>query len=241
MDKDLIIKEEADYLVLNKPAGVLVHGIFDKYGSKHAEEVLTDWIIKDYPEIADVGDKPQERPGVVHRLDRETSGVLLVAKNQEAFLRLKDLFKTNMIKKEYLALVFGEVKENKGVIDKPISIKNGTVKRTVFKGKMPREAITYFEVIQRYVQEEESYTLLRVLPKTGRTHQIRVHLSSIGNNIVGDKLYGKKGTILNLDRHFLHAEKISFNYNGEEKEYTAKLPTDLENILNSLTEKEEAE
>jgi len=234
MNIEVIFKND-DLLVINKPAGLLVHGIFDKHGPKHSEETLTDWLAKEYPETAAVGDVPSQRGGIVHRLDRETSGVLVIARNQEAFHYLKKLFQNKEVQKTYLALVWGRVTEQSGTINKPISIKDGSVKRTVFKGKMPREAVTEFKV-KKYLKEgAHEFTVLEVMPKTGRTHQIRVHLSSIGHPVAGDKLYGKHGQLPGLDRQFLHAQKIEFKLpDGKVLRAEATLPKELAEVVARL-------
>ncbi len=232
-----IIFENKDLVVLNKPAGLLVHGVYAKGEAKHNEETLVDFLVKKFPEVATVGDKPSERAGIVHRLDRETSGAIIVARNQKTFLDLKKKFQDKTVKKTYVALVWGKVKGESGVINKPISIKDGTVKRTVFKGKMPREAITNYKIINRFRFGKDELTLLEVTPLTGRTHQIRVHLSSIGHPVVGDKLYGKKKDVLGLGRHFLHAQKIEFALPGGKKprSFSAPLPGELTALLKTLT------
>lgn len=229
-----ILFENSDFLAVNKPAGILVHGIFDKYGPKHSEETLVDWIKKRVPNVGNVGDVGigrEQRPGIVHRLDRETSGVMLMAKTQKGFDYLKKLFQERGVEKTYETLVWGRMKDDAGVIDKPISIKNGTVKRTVFKGKAPRPAVTRYSVIDVLASEKgDEFSLLEVRPETGRTHQIRVHFSSIGHPVVGDKLYGKRGSIDGLERHFLHAKILEFDGNRIE----APLASDLEAVLSGL-------
>ena len=257
MDKNTleipVLYEDKDVVVINKPAGLLVHGIFDKNGPKHNEETLVDWLAKKYPETKDVGDRDednlikQQRGGIVHRLDRYTSGVMVIARNQKSFEYLKKLFQGRSIKKEYVALVWGRIHEKSGVIDKPISIKDGTVKRTVFKGKMPREAVTEYETIGHYEHRQgkhtDELTLVKVMPKTGRTHQIRVHFSSIGQSVAGDLLYGKKGPLEfesgepleKLNRQFLHAQQLSFTLpNDTKKVFTAELPSELKQTLAQL-------
>jgi 23S rRNA pseudouridine1911/1915/1917 synthase len=234
-----ILYENSDVLVINKPAGLLVHGVYGKEGAKHAEKTLVDWLLQNYPGIAGVGDAlPNgtiERAGIVHRLDRETSGVMVIAKNQEAFKFLKDQFQKRNVKKIYTALVWGRVKNQKGVIDKPISIKDGSVKRTVYKGKMAREASTEYEVAERFSLKGQEMTLLKVTPKTGRTHQIRVHLNSIGHPVLGDKLYGKKPQLESLKRHFLHAKFLEFSPSGKRKiTATAELSAELVDFINKL-------
>jgi len=237
-----ILYEDKDIIAVDKPAGMLVHGIYHKGEAKHDEETLVDWIIKRYPEIKDVGDAPvgaqalqAQRAGIVHRLDRETSGVMVIARTQEAFAYLKNLFQTRTIQKTYQTLVWGRFKSATGVINKPISIIDGSVKRTVFKGKMSREAVTEYRVVGEYEFEGEPLALLEVSPKTGRTHQIRVHLSSEGHSVVGDKLYGKKGTLPGLERQFLHAQQIAFiTPSGKPLTIKSELPPELLNILAQL-------
>jgi 23S rRNA pseudouridine1911/1915/1917 synthase len=172
-----ILYEDKDLLLVDKPAGWLVHGIYHKGEAKHDEETLVDWIAKRYPEIKDVGDPsagsgqvPQHsRAGIVHRLDRETSGVMVIARSQESFVYLKKLFQTRDIHKTYQTLVWGRVKNESGVIDKPISIVDGSVRRTVFKGKMTRPAVTSYSVVKFLKSESgDEFTLLEVSPKTGR-------------------------------------------------------------------------
>lgn len=232
-----VLYEDDSLLAVEKPAGVLVHGIYQGGKAKHAEETLADWIREKYPKIGSVGDAPQTRPGVVHRLDRETSGVMLLAKNQKAFDFLKNLFKNRQIEKTYLALVWGEIKRDEGVIDKPISIVDGSVKRTVFKGKMQREAITEYKVLKRYTCELGELTLVEAKPKTGRTHQIRVHFASIGHPLAGDKLYGKKYSLPQLDRHFLHAKKIEFlSEDGKRISVVSEIPSEMKKVLAGLKE-----
>ena len=221
-----IIYEDKNFVAVNKPAGLLVHQV----RNKKSEPTLVDWLIKNYPEIKKVGDNLEDRPGIVHRLDKETSGVLLVPKNQEYFEYLKGLFQSGGIKKTYLALVWGRVSPGKGIINKPIGLKSGTIKRTVFtkNAKMVKQAITEYKV-KEYLP---LHTLLEVSPKTGRTHQIRVHLTSLGHPVVGDKLYGKKKAELN--RLFLHAYSLEFApESGNRIKLTADMPSDLTQYLSS--------
>ncbi|MEK7195675.1 MAG: RluA family pseudouridine synthase [Patescibacteria group bacterium] len=221
-----VIYENKDFLALNKPAGVLVH----RTNSKRKEEALTDWLVSNYPEVKNIGDDFENRPGIVHRLDKDTSGILLVPKTQEYFHYLKNLFQKHEVQKTYLALVRGVIEDNEGVIDKPIGLKPGTVKRTVFtkSAKMIKEAVTRYKVMEKL----PTHALLEVYPKTGRTHQIRVHLASISHPVVGDKVYGGKDN--SLDRLFLHAYSVEFSPEpGKNLKLTADLPDDLTQYLRS--------
>ena len=232
MEKIDIIFENEDFLVINKPAGLLVHQI------NKPEKTLVDWLINRYPKIKEVGED-KTRPGIVHRLDRETSGLLLIAKNQKAFNYFKKLFQEHQIKKGYFALVYGEFKNKKGEINKPIGIVASSIKRSTAAKKMKelKEAVTEYEVIKSFEYEGEKFSLLKVFPKTGRTHQIRVHLSSIGHPILGDKIYGRRRQNFS-PRLFLHAYLLEFKApNGSVLHLESDLPSDLVNVLAKLGEK----
>ena len=223
-----VIYETPDFAAINKPAGLLVHPV-----KNSPEPALTDWLLKKYPEIKNVGDEPETRPGIVHRLDKDTSGVILICRNQEFFNYAKKLFQEHKIKKKYLALAYGEIKPKSSVIEKPIMIKSGSVKRTIHKGKDEKVAITEYKVL-KYLK---NFSLVEASPRTGRTHQIRVHLASIGHPIIGDSLYGPKDNPLGLKRQFLHAESLEFSSkNGERIKIEAELPDDLKNVIKQLNE-----
>jgi 23S rRNA pseudouridine1911/1915/1917 synthase len=181
-----IIFETPDYLVINKPEGLLVHP-----DNVHPEKTLVDWLIKKYPSVKKVYDKDNKigktRPGIVHRLDRDVSGLMVLAKTQSMFDFLKNQFKDRTIKKEYLALVYGVVSLNDGRIERVLyrSKKTGIMVASTDENAIGKEAVTEFEVIKRF----QHFTLLKIKLLTGRTHQIRVHLKSIGHSILGDKLY----------------------------------------------------
>ncbi len=234
-----IIYETNDFLAINKSAGVLVH---PGRPGESEEGTVVGWLREKYPEIKGIGDEPEFRPGIVHRLDKDTSGILLIAKNQLSFEHLKHLFQTRGIEKTYLALVYGKVM-GKGKIDKPIGIQSGSVKRSVNAKnmKMVKEAVTEYRAVKLF--RKGLFTLLRVSPKTGKTHQIRVHLASIGHPIVGDELYGKKKEeTFGLTRQFLHAESIEFTApDGSRVHLEAELPSDLEGALERAGRKEENE
>ena len=219
-----IIYESPDFLILNKPSGLQVHPARinehrqkiragnDEAKGASSQPTLTDWLVRHYPEVKTVGDDPAMRPGIVHRLDKETSGIMIVPRNQKTFEYLKKLFQEPKIQKRYLALVVGAMEKKEGIIDAPIGIKNGTLKRSVHAKKMVKPAVTEYRVIKevKMGSSQEVYTLLEVTPKTGRTHQIRVHLASIGHPIVGDKMYGKKQQPAFSHRLMLHAESLDF-------------------------------
>ncbi len=250
-----VVYEDKDLLVINKPAGLIVHGVRGKHfreGDQLKEETLVDWLLKRHPEIKDVHDftanvgqvNPEERAGIVHRLDRETSGIMVIPKTKEMFSYLKNLFQTRDVQKTYLALVWGKMPEKSGVIDKPIGIKDGTIKRTVHvkNARMVREAVTEYKV-KEYIKiskigDDNWLTLVEVMPKTGRTHQIRVHMAAIGHPIVGDSLYGGKKSDLGLKRQFLHAESIEFaKPDGKRLKISAGLPAELESLMATLVDK----
>ncbi|HNU96744.1 MAG TPA: RluA family pseudouridine synthase [Candidatus Portnoybacteria bacterium] len=218
------IFEDNDILVINKPAHLLVHPVsrFAK-ATRDESETLIEFLVSKYPNAE-----------LVHRLDQDTSGIMVVAKNHQTAEFLKQQFKDRIIKKKYVALVYGILKEKKGIIVKSISKsrKRGGSQTTAPIGKN-REAITRYEIIQEF----PSYSLLEVSPETGRTHQIRVHLASIGHPIVGDDKYKfkRQKTIAGLNRQFLHAKYLKLSLlDGEIKEFYAELPEELSNILKNL-------
>lgn len=221
-----IIYEDKNFIAVNKPAGLLVHAVKLKTGPSK-EPTLTDWVLKKYPEMRQVGDEPEWRPGVVHRLDKATSGVILMPRTQEYFLYLKSLFQSGQMKKTYLSLVFGELSPKTGKIEKPIGINNGTLKRSVRGGRMVKEAITVYEVEHLKKIEGETFSSLKVMPQTGRTHQIRVHLASLHHPVVGDKLYGPKKQPEWAKRLMLHALSIEWTEGGGRIKIEAVTPEDF--------------
>ena len=182
-------------------------------------------------------EKEIARPGIVHRLDRETSGVIVIAKTQESFLNLKKQFQERKIEKKYNAFVYGALKEEKGIIDRPIGksksdFRQWSAQRGA-RGEL-REALTHYKVLEK----NKDFTYVEVTPKTGRTHQIRVHLASIGHPLAGDKLYGFKNqqTPKGLNRHFLHASSLRIPMpDGSTKKFISELPKDLNDILKELS------
>lgn len=232
-----IIEETPDCLVINKPAGLITHG------SEYIKgKTLTDWLIKKCPAIKKVGDDPS-RPGLVHRLDKEASGLMVIAKTQKSFKSLKEQFKNRKVIKKYIALVYGQVKADSGIINFPIirSKINGKMiaKPFIKKGIINPEgksALTEFQVIKRYI----NFTLLKVKIKTGRTHQIRVHFSAFSHPLVGDNLYSTARTRIqnkkiNLGRIFLVATQLTFNDpEGTKRTYKTNLPKQLKEFLTKI-------
>lgn len=222
-----IIYEDKNFLVINKPAGLLVH---PTPGQK--EKTLVNQLLYYFPALKDVGEDKM-RPGLVHRLDRDVSGLMVIAKNQTAFLALKKQFQTRKIKKEYLALVYGRVNREEGVIDFPMARSKAGLFVARPKNQEGEEAITHYKVI-KYLK---NYTLLQIRTLTGRTHQIRVHLKALGYPIVGDQLYKnrKLKEKIKLERIFLHATFLGF-FDLEDKwrEFKKEMPSELEKVMGEL-------
>jgi len=222
-----IIYEDSDFLVIEKPAGLEIYSEIKK-----EEPTLVDWLVEKYPAIKKVGPDPA-RPGIVHRLDKNASGLIVAAKIQAAFEHLIKQFKERQIKKEYAALVHGAVSKDEGTVEFPLTrAKSGRFAALPVGSGKGRTAVTEYEVIKRF----KNFTLLKVRIKTGRTHQIRVHLHALGHSVVGDKLYKqKKIKKILLDRLFLHASVLGFsNLEGEWMEFQSDLPDELKNFLKKL-------
>lgn len=226
-----IIHETDEFLVINKPAGLAVHGL--------TNYTLADWLREKYPGISRVGDDPK-RPGIVHRLDKDVSGLMVIAKTQTAFNSLKKQFQNRTIKKEYTALVHGKIKKDSAIINFPIKRSREGYKMAALpattKGQPTesgRLAETEFRVKERLI----NYTLLKIKIKTGRTHQIRVHLAAYGHPIVGDDIYSTAKTRiqnkkLNLGRIFLIADRLSFtDLKNKRQDYKISLTDELKNLL----------
>lgn len=237
---DLPILYEDDTLVaINKPAGVMTHG-----DGRTDEETASDWFATHYPESIAVGETQRlpdgtelARPGVVHRLDRETSGVLIFAKTQEAHAFLKAAFQNREAKKTYVSFVYGTPKEKKGLIDFSIgrSRRDFRLRSAQPKAKgILREAITRYEVLAEDTEGKHSLVVLR--PETGRTHQIRVHLKAIHHPVVADSLYAQgHAPSLGLARLALHAYKLDLpTLEGGRTVITAPLPPDMTQALTSF-------
>lgn len=219
-----ILYEDKDIVVVNKEQGMVVHPAPGNYNGTLVNALL--FHCKDLSSINGV-----IRPGIVHRIDKDTSGVLVIAKNDEAHNKLSEQLKDHSMKREYYALVEGRIKNDKGTINKPLARnKKDRLKIAVVEGG--KNAITHYEVLERY----NGYTLIKCILETGRTHQIRVHMSSIGFPLVGDPLYGLKKQKIKLKGQMLHAKTLGFIHpsKNEYMEFTTELPQYFEEILNKL-------
>jgi len=230
-----VIFENDNFLIINKPAGIQIHPDFNE-----KENTIVNGLIAHYPQIAKLESNEifsfQQRPGIVHRLDKETSGVLIIAKNKKTFLEFKKMFQEKTVHKKYLALVHGVPKEKESIIEKPLARTTNYRKQTIAGKKTKtkiRPAITHYKVLEKF---KNNFSLIEASPKTGRTHQIRVHLSSIGHPIIGDKLYSKKiyQPFEKASRHMLHAHEIEFNLFGEKFHFTAPIPNDFQKIIKEI-------
>jgi 23S rRNA pseudouridine1911/1915/1917 synthase len=228
-----IIEEDKNFIVIDKPAGLITH----PSDSVH-EPTLVNGLLAKFPEIEKVGED-KLRPGIVHRLDRDVSGLMVIAREQKMFEYLKKQFQERTITKQYIALVHGLVtEEEEGVIDTPIGrsvSKSGKMAAHTEEFDGDKQAKTEYKVIERI----KNYTLILATIHTGRTHQIRVHLNSIEHPVVGDTLYTNKRIntkhAASLGRLFLHATILGFNdLSDKKKEYESKLPKDLKDFLKTL-------
>jgi 23S rRNA pseudouridine1911/1915/1917 synthase len=278
-----VLFEDKNIIAINKPAGISVHG-----DGRMKEKTIVDWLLVYYPQVKNVGDKSElgiknlsdddeelgiknlsndkaeeefriNRPGIVHRLDRETSGVLLIAKNQKTFSFLKEQFQSHKIKKIYRAFVYGHVSDPKaslatgkrGVINVPIGRSPKDIRAyTAGRGARPplREAITEYIILNKFSNidssttsllaksgqnQDNKFSYLEIYPKTGRTHQIRVHMRFINHPVVSDPLYrGNRDLVLGMERLALHAHSITFHLpNGEIKTIEAPLSADFKKVI----------
>src|SRR3990172_6749182 len=207
-----IIKETPEFIVINKPAGIVAHP-----DSRHKSGTVVDWLLEKYSEIKNVGDD-MSRPGIMHRLDKEASGLMVVARTKQSFDNLKEQFQKRLIEKEYLILAHDPNLPDSGEIERPMGrSKFGKIVAQTHGTGKKKIAYMFFEVLER----RKNFALISVKTKTGRTHQIRVHFYSIGHSVAGDKLYKQKQTKgkINPPRLFLHAAKLSFTDISGERQF----------------------
>lgn len=229
-----VLYEDEDIIVIHKPAALVVHpATFEE------TDTLVNGLVAHRPHLIGIGENPL-RPGIVHRLDKETSGVMVIAKNENVFQWLKSQFQKRKVEKRYIALVHGIPKPPRGIIEIDIAKNKGkqVTGRAVEKLSLKsRSSTTEYRLLGTYKGNGEIFSLCEALPKTGRTHQIRVAFASLGHPIVGDKLYAFKGQkgILGLGRQFLHAANLKFQMPDDRVlEFEAPLPKDLKQTLDGL-------
>jgi 23S rRNA pseudouridine1911/1915/1917 synthase len=252
-----VVYEDADLAVVNKPAGMMVHAGSGQNEDARSKGTLVNALLHRFKKLSSTGG--DLRPGIVHRLDKDTSGLIVVAKNDRAHAALGEMFSSRQIRKTYIALVQGNVERAKGSIN--ASIGRDPVRRTRMTtqpNENARSAVSHYEVIRRFANRFGKFTLVKVRIETGRTHQIRVHMASIGHPVVGDTLYGGAGQLtdqvaaqaaqskaarrkaeperLRLGRNFLHAAKLEFPHpkTGKLLQLEAPLPEELESFLVQL-------
>ncbi|OIO18104.1 RluA family pseudouridine synthase [Candidatus Kuenenbacteria bacterium CG11_big_fil_rev_8_21_14_0_20_37_9] len=230
-----VVAENENFIIINKPAGIVVH-----HDNKHTSHTLVDWLLEHYPQIKGIGEY-QERPGIVHRLDKDVSGLMVVALNKKMFEHLRKQFSDRRIAKEYIALVHNAMKQDDGEVKLPIKRSHGkgifvAVSDFFSVFAKTKSATTKYEVLERF----KNYTLLKINILTGRTHQIRVHMRSIGHPIVGDKIYithdiKKRGRIIDLGRVWLYAAKLGFrDLYGKWQEFELRMPEELREFLDRV-------
>lgn len=245
-----IVYEDEDLSVINKPAGMMVHAGSGATEDARNRGTLVNALLSHYAQLSHSGDPL--RPGIVHRLDKRTSGLIIVARNDAAHLKLGEMFSRRQIRKTYLALVHGSVKQDHGTINAPIS--RDVIRRTRMTTKREsgaRSAVSHYTVLERIDSRFGKFTLVSVRIETGRTHQIRVHLASIGHPVLGDTLYGAPASIpalgprkksdpppesISLDRNFLHAAELEFAHpiTGRQLNLKAPLPEELKSFREKL-------
>jgi len=213
-----VIFEHEQFLIINKPAGLVVHAPCER----SMDITLVDWLVNTYPDIATVG--PAGRAGIVHRLDKDTSGIMIIPRTAYSLSQFGTLFKDRKIQKTYHAIVEGHPPKS-GHIDYPIDRDRTQPTRMSHLYGTGRDALTYYTLLEQF----KNYALLELKPVTGRTHQIRVHCAAIGHPLVGDATYGKLSPL--IDRHALHAESIAFTFDGISYSFNADYPADFSLFL----------
>ena len=219
-----VVFEDDDIAIIDKPSGMVVHS-----GAGHLTDTMANAAVTRWPKISAVGDT--DRPGIVHRLDRDTSGLLIIALNPTSYDNLTAMIKRHEIERIYTALVHGHPESSKGTIDAPIG-RDPHHRTRQAVNEDGRPALTHYEVIREIGQ----FSFLKIRLETGRMHQIRVHMTAIGHPIVGDQTYGKRQGIENLSRQFLHASELIFNHpiSSEKVSATSQLPDDLQSAISLM-------
>lgn len=236
-----VIYEDYDLAVINKPAGMMVHAGAGATDDARNRGTLVNALLHRFGALS--ASSGEARPGIVHRLDKQTSGLMIVAKNDSAHGKLANQFSARRIKKTYTALVHGTLKSHRGTIAMPI--KRDAVRRTRMTTRRSggREAVTHYEGLRRFESNYGNFTLLKIQIETGRTHQIRVHMASIGHPVVGDSVYGAPREVksesappIDLKRNFLHAAELEFVHpsTGSHLKFSSPLPPELEQFLHAL-------
>lgn len=225
-----IIYQDDSVIIIDKPSGLVVHP-----GSGHQDHTLSNALVYHFPWLKEIG--LPDRPGIVHRLDKDTSGIMVIAANREAYSDLIRQFKSRKINKTYVGLVWGSFLQDSGQLLWPIGRHSKYGDRMSIKTKKARSAETRFKVVKRY----QDYSLLDIYPLTGRTHQIRVHLAASGHPIVGDEVYGRKKVKTGCPRLFLHAYQLVFQHpsQGIKMEFVSHLHNDLQDFLDLLKDQEQ--
>ena len=229
-----IVYEDDDIIIINKEKGMVVHPANGNYTGTVVNSLMNSH--KD--SLSSINGVI--RPGIVHRIDKDTSGIIVVAKNDKAHKILADQFKVHSIKRKYIALVKGIIKENNITIDKPIGRSTRDRKKMAITDKNSRRAVTHISVLKRFYTS--NVTLIEAELETGRTHQIRVHMASLHHPLVGDEVYGKRDPKFKVEGQMLHAKYLGFNHpkNGRFVEFDSELPEYFSKILASLENKEKA-
>ena len=229
-----IVYEDDDIIIVNKPKGMVVHPANGNYTGTLVNALM--YSHKD--KLSSINGSI--RPGIIHRIDKDTSGILVVAKNDEAHKKLSSIFKVHDIKREYIALVKGIIKEDRLDINLPIGRSAKDRKKMAVTNKNSREAVTHIEVLERFYAS--NVTLVKATLETGRTHQIRVHMSYMNHPIVGDEVYGKKDPKFKVTGQMLHAKLLGFKHptTNEYVEFESEIPEYFKDILDTLERKENA-
>ncbi|MAE80402.1 MAG: RluA family pseudouridine synthase [Chloroflexi bacterium] len=219
-----VVFEDDDIAIIDKPSGMVVHS-----GAGHLTDTMANAAVTRWPKISAVGDT--DRPGIVHRLDRDTSGLLIIALNPTSYDNLTAMIKRHEIERIYTTLVHGHPESSKGTIDAPVG-RDPHHRTRQAVNEDGRPALTHYEVIREIGQ----FSFLKIRLETGRMHQIRVHMTAIGHPVVGDQTYGKRQGIENLSRQFLHASKLIFNHpiSSEKVSVTSHLPDDLRSAISLI-------